>query len=124
MCEQKARNKFQIRTYIAQKSVYGRLFIRKHHYALGPFIILKYLDKKMRPLPLNKVTYEVAKKKQLDIIHYCNIIQGDINPRNILYSDGKINFIDFGYSKHTDNKLGSNPVSANPKRARVTIEAM
>jgi len=54
----------------------------------------------------------------LDIIHLYNIIHGNISPRNILYSHGKVYFIDFGYSEYTEDKLGSNPVSANPGRIK------
>lgn len=55
-------------------------------------------------------------KTQLNIILFYNIIHGDISPGNILYSQGKIHFIDFGYSEYAEDKLGSKPVSANPQR--------
>lgn len=64
---------------------------------------------------MDKETYEKA-REQLDIIHYSSIIHGDINQRNILFSHGKVCFIDFGYSEHGKDGIGSHPVSANPER--------
>ena len=107
--------------YIAQEPVYGRFFIGNHYHALGPFIVLKYLAKET--LPRDEETYEKA-KEQLNIIHLYNIIHGDISPRNILYSQGKVYFIDFGYSEYTEDKLGSNPVSANPERIKSEHEQL
>ena len=66
---------------------------------------------------MDQETY-VKAKEQLDIVHYFDIIHGDINQRNILYSNGKVYFIDFGYSEYSDDRLGSNPGSANPERCR------
>ncbi|CAG86581.2 DEHA2D00352p [Debaryomyces hansenii CBS767] len=120
LCEKRAYERLLLNfkfnsVYIAQEPVYGRFFIGNYYHALGPFIVLKYLAKET--LPRDEETYEKA-KEQLNIIHLYNIIHGDISPRNILYSQGKVYFIDFGYSEYTEDKLGSNPVSANPERIK------
>ena len=97
--------------YIDQKCVFGKFNIGEHYHALGPFLILKYLDK--TTCPLDEETFKKA-EEQLEIIHYNGIIHGDINLRNILYYNGKVYFIDFGYSNYDDNKGNrSRPVSAN-----------
>lgn len=51
--------------------------------------------------PLDEETYKKA-EQQLLIIHNNLIIHGDINLRNILYCEGKVYFIDFGYSNYDD----------------------
>ncbi|CUM48546.1 unnamed protein product [Debaryomyces tyrocola] len=97
--------------YIDQECVFGKFNIGEHYHALGPFLILKYLDK--TTCPLDEETYKKA-EEQLEIIHSNQIIHGDINLRNILYCDGKVYFIDFGYSNYDDNdEKRSRPVSAN-----------
>ena len=102
--------------YIDQKCVFGKFNIGEHYHALGPFLILKYLDKTI--CPLDKETYKKA-KEQLEIIHGNQIIHGDINLRNILYCDGKVYFIDFGYSNYDDNdEKRSRPVTANEETTK------
>jgi len=100
--------------YIDQECVFGKFNIGKHYHAVGPFLILKYLDHTI--CPLDEVTYKKA-EEQLEIIHYNQIIHGDISLRNILYFEEKVYFIDFGYSNYDDyqdNKgKRSRPVSAN-----------
>ena len=101
-------------TYIDQECVFGKFNIGEHYHALGPFLILKYLDH--TKCPLDEETYKKA-EEQLEIIHYNQIIHGDISLRNILFCEGKVYFIDFGYSNYDDYHDGkgkrSRPVSAN-----------
>ena len=105
--------------YIDQDCVFGKFNIGNHYHALGPFLILKYLDH--TKCPLDKETYKKA-EMQLKIIHYSLIIHGDISLRNILYFEEKVYFIDFGYSNYDDyhdNKgKRSRPVSANDEVMR------
>jgi len=101
-------------TYIDQECVFGKFNIGEHYHALGPFLILKYLDH--TKCPLDEDTYKKA-EEQLKIIHCNQIIHGDISLRNILFCEGKVYFIDFGYSNYDDyeDRKGkrSRPVSAN-----------
>ena len=102
--------------YIDQKCVFGKFNIGKHYHALGPFLILKYLDK--TTCPLDEETYKKA-EEQLEIIHCNQIIHGDINLRNILFCNGKVYFIDFGYSNYDDNdETRSRPVTANEETTK------
>ena len=133
LCEklayEKLSNNFLFNSaYIDQKCVFGTFNIGKHYHALGPFLILKYIEQKKEKyieqgkekydrLPKDKTTYEKA-EEQLETIHSFGIIHGDICERNILYSEGKIYFIDFGYSGYFHDKKGSRPVSANSERRK------
>jgi tRNA A-37 threonylcarbamoyl transferase component Bud32 len=83
--------------------VYERSFIENHYHSLGPFIILKYLAQKETTLLRDEETYEKVKERYT-IIHFYKVIYGDISPRNILYSHGKVYFIDFGYSEYTEDR--------------------
>lgn len=113
--------------YIDQKCVFGRFDIDVHYHALGPFLILKYIESEA--LPLNKETYEKA-REQLNIVHSACIIHGDISLRNILYTRGKIYLIDFGYSKYADgddDRPPSKPVPVtfdNIKNENETLSAL
>ncbi|CUM50130.1 unnamed protein product [Debaryomyces tyrocola] len=111
--------------YVGQKYVFGKFNIGEHYHALGPFIILKYIEpekgKSIEPekgeynrLPKDRRTYEKA-EEQLKIIHSCRILHGDICERNILYSQGKVYFIDFGYSDYNIVEKGSRPVTADQR---------
>jgi hypothetical protein len=62
--------------YIDQKCVFGTFNIAKHYHALGPFIILKYIEqgkKENNRFPKDKTTYEKT-EEQLKIIHNVGII--------------------------------------------------
>ena len=111
--------------YVDQKYVFGKFNIGEHYHALGPFIILKYIEPEKgkykesekgehNRLPKDRRTYEKA-EEQLKIIHSCRILHGDICERNILYSQGNVYFIDFGYSDYNIVEKGSRPVTADPK---------
>ena len=121
LCEKTAYEKLILNPkfnsiYIDQKCVFGKFNIGEHYHALGPFLILKYLDK--TTCPLDEETYEKA-QEQLEIIHSNQIIHGDINLRNILCCDGKVYFIDFGYSNYDDNdEKRSRPVTANEETTK------
>lgn len=102
--------------FIDQECVFSKFNIGEHYHALGPFLILKYLDK--TTCPLDEETYKKA-EEQLEIIHCNQIIHGDINLRNILYCDGKVYFIDFGYSNYDDNdEKRPRPVTANEETTK------
>lgn len=58
---------------------------------------MKYLGQ--AKCPLDEKTYKTA-EEQLEIIHYSKIIHGEINLRNILFSEGKAKSIDFRYSNY------------------------
>ena len=106
--------------YVDQKWVFGTFNIGTHYHALGPFLILKYIEQRKEKydrLPKDRATYEKA-EEQLEIIHNMGIIHGDICERNILYSKGEIYFIDFGYSDYFHDKKGSRPASANLERRK------
>lgn len=96
---------------LTRKCVFGIFNIGKHYHVLGPFLILKYIEQGKEEddrMPKDKPTYEKA-EQQLEIIYNVGIIHGDICERNILYSEGKIYFIDFGYSDYFHDKKGSRP---------------
>lgn len=88
--------------YIDQEQVFGKFNIGEHYHALGPFIILKYLNH--TKCPLDKETYLKA-AEQLKIIHDNEIFLGEIRLQNILYCEGKVYFIDFGYLNYATVRL-------------------
>ena len=103
--------------YVDQKYVFGKFNIGEHYHALGPFIILKYIEPEKGEhdrLPKDRRTYEKA-EEQLKIIHSYGIIHGNICERNILCSQGKVYLIDFGYSDYNNGGRGSRPVTADPR---------
>lgn len=102
---------------LTRKCVFGIFNIGKHYHVLGPFLILKYIEQGKEEddrMPKDKPTYEKA-EQQLEIIYNVGIIHGDICERNILYSQGNVYFIDFGYSDYNIVEKGSRPVTADPK---------
>lgn len=97
--------------------MYGRFFIGNNYHALGQFIILKYLAQNETTLLRDKETYEKG-KEQLDIIHFYNIILGDISQRDIFRLSWEAIFYGFWILRIHRRELGSNPASANPNRIK------
>lgn len=92
--------------YIKQDRLFGQFNIGRHYHAIGPFIIMKYIDPMANVLPINKEVYEKA-KFQLDIIHNINgkgMVHGDINRDKVLYYEGKVYFVDFSGRYISDKK--------------------
>lgn len=79
-----------------QPPIFGWFIVKGYYHAMGPTIVLKYIDDKLEEFPERNLKYFSMAKKQLPMIHAKGIAHNNISKRNIICTKDRVYLVGFG----------------------------